>query len=193
MTMRQPHLLLLPAALVLGSSQAAPACWAPVPEQSAITFSVDQAGAPLQGSFKSYSAEVCLDPKDAAKSSIRVDVQTASADTEVPELDEALKDSDFFDVAHWPKASFVSESMKETGQGQYSVTGKLTIRDVTREVTVPFAWVPAVDGKSAKLTAHISIRRLDYKVGTGQWADPKWVGNQVDLGFSVAFKPAAAK
>ena len=193
--MRQVHCLLslLSAALVLGSAEAAPACWTPVPEQSAITFSVDQAGAPLQGSFKSYSAEVCLDPKDVAKGSIRVDVETASADTEVPELDEALKDPDFFDVAHWPKASFVSESMKATGAGQYSVTGKLTIRDVTREVTVPFAWAPTADGKSAKLTAHISIQRLDYKVGTGQWADPKWVGNQVDLGFSVAFKPAAAK
>lgn len=184
-------LLLLPAALVLGSAEAAPACWAPVPEQSAITFSVDQAGAPLQGSFKSYGAVVCLDPQDASQGSIRVDVQTASADTEVPELDDALKDSDFFDVTHWPQASFVSESMKETGAGQYSVTGKLTIRDVTRKVTVPFAWSPAADGKTAKLTAHISIQRLDYKVGTGQWADPKWVGNQVDLGFSVVFRPTA--
>lgn len=191
--MRQVRLPLLLAALVLGSAQAAPACWAPVPEQSAITFSVDQAGAPLQGSFKSYSAKVCIDPKDAGKGSIRVDVQTASADTEVPELDDALKDSDFFDVAHWPQASFVSESMKQVGVGQYSVTGKLTIRDVTREVTVPFAWAPGADGKSARLIAHISIQRLDYKVGTGQWADPKWVGNQVDLSFSVAFKPAAAK
>ncbi|HET7176918.1 MAG TPA: YceI family protein [Gammaproteobacteria bacterium] len=187
---RRP-LWLLPAVLVLGSAEAAPACWAPVPEQSAITFSVDQAGAPLQGSFKSYGAVVCLDPQDASQGSIRVDVQTASADTEVPELDDALKDSDFFDVTHWPQASFVSESMKETGAGQYSVTGKLTIRDVTREVTVPFTWMPAADGKTAKLTAHISIQRLDYKVGTGQWADPKWVGNQVDLGFSVVFKPAA--
>lgn len=189
--MRKAYLLL--ATLAMGSAQAAPACWTPIPERSAITFSVDQAGAPLQGSFKSYSAEVCMDPKDVAKGSVQVDVQTASADTEVPELDDALKDSDFFDVAHWPKASFVSESMKQTGAGQYSVTGKLTIRDVSREVTVPFTWVPAVDGKSAKLKAHISIQRLDYKVGTGQWADPKWVGNQVALDFDVAFKPAAAK
>ena len=189
--MRQTRLLFLPAVLVLGSVQAAPACWTPVPEQSTITFSVDQAGAPLQGSFKAYSAEVCIDPKDAAMGSVHVEVQTASADTEVPELDDALKDSDFFDVAHWPKASFVSESMKETAQGQYSVTGKLTIRDVTREVSVPFGWRPSADGKNARLTAHIIIQRLDYKVGTGQWADPKWVGNQVDLNFSVAFKQAA--
>src|SRR5262249_53496364 len=130
----------------------------------------------------------------AAKSgTMRVDVDTASADTEVPELDDALKDEDFFDVARWPKASFVSESVKQTGAGQYAVTGKLTVRDVTKEVTVPFTWAAAADGKSAKLTAHFNTLRLDYKVGTGQWADPKWVGNPVALDFAVTFKPAPAK
>jgi polyisoprenoid-binding protein YceI len=187
--MRYAVLLLLPAAFAV---HAAPACWVPVPAQSAISFSVDQAGAPLQGVFKSYTASVCLDPKDAAKSTLRVDVDTASADTEVPELDDALKDSDFFDVAHWPKASFVGESVRQMGPGQYAVTGKLTIRDVTREITVPFVWQPAADGKSAKLTAQTRIARLDYKVGQGQWADTKWVGNQVELGFMVVFKPADA-
>ncbi len=47
--------------------------------------------------------------------------------------------------------------MKPTGPGQYAVTGKLTVRDVTREVTVPFAWAAAADGKSAKLVAKLSI------------------------------------
>lgn len=188
-----PFLAALSLLPLSGTAGAAPGCWAPVPEQSAITFSVDQAGAPLVGSFKAYTASVCLDPKDAAKGSMQVDVQTASANTQLPELDDALKDADFFDVAHWPKASFTSESMKETGPGQYAVTGKLTIRDVTREVTVPFGWQPAADGKSAKLSGKFSIQRLDYKVGTGQWADPKWVGDKVDLGFAVTFKPAAVK
>lgn len=188
-----PLLAALSLICLSGAAGAAPGCWTPVPEQSAITFSVDQAGAPLVGSFKAYTASVCLDPKDAAKGSMQVDVQTASANTQLPELDDALKDADFFDVAHWPKATFTSESMKETGPGQYAVTGKLTIRDVTREVTVPFGWQPAADGKSAKLNGKFSIQRLDYKVGTGQWADPKWVGDKVDLGFAVTFKPAAAK
>ena len=189
--MRYTLALLLPAALAAMAAQAAPACWAPVPEQSSITFSVDQAGAPLQGTFKSYTASLCLDAT-GVQSSMRVDVETASADTEVPELDDALKDEDFFDVKRWPKASFQSESVKQTDPGQYAVIGKLTVRDVTREVTVPFVWAPAADGKSAKLTAKLSIMRLDYKVGQGQWADPKWVGNKVDLAFSVTFKPAPA-
>src|SRR5579859_3878628 len=187
--MRYAAFLALPLVSLSVAAQAADGCWVPAPEQSAITFSVDQAGAPLMGSFKAYTASVCIDPKDAAKGSVRVDVETASANTEVPELDDALKDSDFFDVAHWPKATFVSESMKQTGAGQYAVIGKLTVRDVTREVTVPFSWQPAADGKSAKLVAKLSIQRLDYKVGTGQRADPKWVGNTVALGFTVAFKP----
>lgn len=189
--MRYIFALLLSAAFAASAAPAAPACWVPAPEQSSITFDVDQAGAPLQGVFKSYTASLCLDAT-GAKSSMRVDVDTASADTEVPELDDALKDSDFFDVAHWPKATFESESMKPTGPGQYAVTGKLTVRDVTREITVPFTWAAAADGKSAKLTAKLSIMRLDYKVGQGQWADTKWVGNKVDLAFSVAFKPAPA-
>jgi len=190
--MRYARALSLSALLASAGAHAAPGCWTPVPEQSAITFSVDQAGAPLMGTFKAYTASVCLEPKDGTVGSVQVEVQTASANTEVPELDDALKDSDFFDVAHWPKATFVSESMKQTGPGRFAVTGKLTIRDVTREVVVPFGWQPAADGKSAKLSAQLSIQRLDYKIGQGQWADPKWVGNKVDLGFTVAFKPAAA-
>ena len=187
--MRYALALFLPFVLLTGAAEATPSCWTPVPGQSAITFSVDQAGAPLQGTFKAYTASLCL---DGTSGSMQVDVDTASADTQVPELDDALKDSDFFDVAHWPKATFVSESVRQTGARQYAVTGKLTIRDVTREVTVPFGWQPATDGKSAKLSGHFSIQRLDYKVGQGQWADPKWVGNKVDLGFSVVFRPAPA-
>ena len=191
--MRSARVLLLPMLLAAGAVHAASGCWVAEPRQSSITFTVDQAGAPLQGVFKAYSAEVCMDPQDAAKGSVRVEVLTASADTEVPELDAALKDAEFFDVARWPKASFVSESMKQTGPGQYSVTGRLTIRDVSREVTVPFAWAAAADGKSARLTAHISILRLDYQVGTGQWADTKWVGNKVDLDFAAVLLPRPAK
>lgn len=189
--MRYVYAFSLCAMFAADAAQAAPSCWAPVPAQSAISFSVDQAGAPLQGVFKTYTASLCLDPAGKGNS-MRVDVDTGSADTEVPELDDALKDSDFFDVAKWPKATFQSESMQQMGPGQYAVTGKLTVRDVTREVKVPFIWAPAADGRSAKLTAHISIQRLDYKVGQGQWADPKWVGNQVDLSFTVVFKPAPA-
>lgn len=191
--MRLAPLWFLPAVLMVGTAQAAPACWTPVPEKSSITFSVDQAGAPLDGVFKSYTAKVCVDPKDAATGSVQVNVLTASADTEVPELDDALKDADFFDVARWPSASFVSESMRQTGPGQYSVTGKLTIRDVSRDVVVPFDWQTVGDGKTAKLTAHFSILRLDYQVGTGQWADPKWVGNKVDVALAVTLRPASGK
>jgi polyisoprenoid-binding protein YceI len=166
-------------------------CWTPVPENSKIAFNVTQAGAALQGTFAKYAGSVCIDRADASKDHMRVEVDTASVDTELPELDEALRGSDFFEVTRWPRATFESESVKPLGSGRYQVTGKLTIRDVTRSISVPFTWTPANDGKSAKLEGQLSLQRLDYQIGQGQWADTKWVGDQVDLSFSVAFKPVA--
>ena len=77
--MRYVPALLLSSIFLATAVQAAPVCWTPVPERSAITFSVDQAGAPLQGIFKAYTASLCF---DGAGGSMRVDVDTASADTE---------------------------------------------------------------------------------------------------------------
>jgi polyisoprenoid-binding protein YceI len=167
-------------------------CWTPVPEGSKIAFSVSQAGAELQGSFKNFTGSVCMDPADAGKDRLRVEVDLASVDTQLPELDEALRGGDFFEVKRWPHATFESESVKALGGGRYQVTGKLTIRDVTRSISVPFTWTPAADGKSAKLEGQLSLQRLDYKIGQGQWADTQWVGSQVDLTFTAAFKPAPA-
>lgn len=185
--------VLLYPALVLAlfhSGSVAADCWKPMPAAGSLTFSATQAGAAMPGEFKSYTGSLCLDAADATQDKLLVQVDTASASTQLPELDEALRGADFFDTAHWPQAKFESDSIKLTAPGHYSVTGRLTVRDVTRSVTVPFTWVPAADGKHAKLQAVLTIQRLDYRVGQGQWADTQWVGNPVALSFSIDFVPA---
>ena len=179
--------ILLLGLLCLSTAQAD--CWKPVPGPKSLTFVGDQAGAPFPGEFKSYTAAFCLDPKDASKDRLQVQVDLKSVDTGLPEMDAALQNDDFFDVAHWPQAKFVSDSVKQTGAGQYLVTGKLTIRDVTKIVSVPFSWAPAADGKHAKLSAKYALQRLDYGVGKGQWADPQWVGPTVQVAFAIDFVP----
>ncbi|HEV2213392.1 MAG TPA: YceI family protein, partial [Gammaproteobacteria bacterium] len=87
------------SALCLISSAACADCWQPVPETSKLSFTATQAGAPLEGTFHHYDARLCL---DAGSGSLKVSVQTASVDTQLPELDEALRGADFFDVTHWP-------------------------------------------------------------------------------------------
>lgn len=167
------------------------ACWTPVPDTSKISFDVSQAGAPLQGTFGDYSGQICLDSGNVASDRIQVQVQTASVNTQLPELDQALRGADFFDVAHWPHATFESTSVRALGPNQYEVQGKLTLRDVSRTIKVPFTFQPVADGQ-ARLTGKLTIQRLDYHIGLGQWADTRWVGNQVDVAFAVTLKRASA-
>ena len=163
-------------------------CWAPVAGAGRIAFTARQAGAAFQGEFKSYAGQVCLAEGPASQNRIRVSVQTASVDSRLPELDEALRGPDFFDVQRWPQAAFESETVNAIGKGRYEVTGKLTIRDITRGVAVPFTLTPQGDGKTAKVEARTTLLRLDYRVGSGQWADTRWVDNAVELVFSLTMQ-----
>lgn len=183
--------LMLGGVLAGAPSLAAAACWVPVPAANSIVFNTTQAGAPFQGQFTQFSGLVCLGQSAAEHGLIRVQVQAASVDTGLPELDDALRGPDFFDVARWPQASFVSEAVKNLDAGHYQVTGKLTLRDVTREITVPFTFMPTA-GSGARLQGTLDFERLDYHIGLGQWQDTHWVGNQVDVKFSVALKPAGS-
>lgn len=179
----------LGVACLATSAQAA--CWSVVPQASTVSFTINQAGAPLTGTFHRYNGLVCIggSPGDDR---IRVRIETASVDTQLPELDEALRGPDFFDTARWPAARFESEALRSLGQGRYQVTGKLTLRDVTRELTVPFTLRPAADG-GAELEGRLRLKRLDYGIGRGQWADTRWVGDRVEVSFSVALKPLAGQ
>ncbi|HLW75146.1 MAG TPA: YceI family protein [Gammaproteobacteria bacterium] len=184
------HAKLFLALAFLSAGAARADCWKPVPAPKSLSFNASQAGAPFPGEFKSYSALLCLDAKDPSRNRLQVQVDMNSVSTDLPEMDDALKGGDFFDTAHWPQAKFESDSLTLTAPGQYKVSGKLTVRDTTRSVSVPFTWTPAADGKSARLTAKFTLQRLDYGIGRGQWADTQWVGNPVDLAFAINFVPA---
>ncbi|HEY1773617.1 MAG TPA: YceI family protein [Gammaproteobacteria bacterium] len=173
------------------SAGASAACWKPVPSPKSLTFTASQGGAPFPGEFKSYTAELCFDDKDPAKGTLRVDVDLNSVDTGLDEMDGALKNDDFFDTAKYPKGTFISDSMKQVSPGHYSVTGKLTLKGITKLIIVPFTWTPSKDGKQAKLDAKTTLERRDYGIGKGQWDDPQYVGLGVDVSFAITFVPAS--
>ena len=186
------YLLMIASCMALAwSAAASAACWKPVPSPKSLTFTASQGGAPFPGEFKSYTAQLCLDDKDPAKDTLRVDVDLNSVDSGLDEMDAALKNDDFFDTAKYPKGSFVSDSMKQVSPGHYTVTGKLTLKGVTKTITVPFTWTPAANGKQARLDAKTTLQRRDYGIGKGQWDDPQYVGLGVDVVFAINFVPAS--
>src|SRR5689334_19406690 len=91
--------------------------------------------AKVRGQFKSWNAKLNYDPADPTKSSVVVEVDTASIDTREEKRDGHLRSADFFESEKYPKMIFKSKGV--TGKdGEYKLTGDLTIRDVTREVTL---------------------------------------------------------
>lgn len=175
---------------LLWCAGAGAACWKPVPSSKSLTFTASQGGAPFPGEFKRYTAELCLDDKHPAKDTLQVDVDLDSVDTGLDEMDAALKGEDFFDTAKYPEGSFVSDSLKQVSPGHYSVTGKLTLKGVTKTLTVPFTWTPSKGGQQARLDAKTTLQRRDFGIGTGQWDDPQYVGLAVDVVFAITFAPA---
>ena len=92
--------------------------------------------AKVRGQFKSWSATLSYDPVDPTASKIRVEVDTNSIDTREEKRDAHLRSADFFDTEKYPKIVFESQRIESAGEGRYRVIGNLTIKDVTREVTL---------------------------------------------------------
>jgi polyisoprenoid-binding protein YceI len=171
--------------LLVAPAQAAPT-WT-VEDGSAIRFTAYQEGAPVDGSFGVFTAEIVFDPNDLAASRVAVEIDTASVATGHKDRDTALRSSSLFDVARWPSATFVGDRLSHHGGDRYEAHGRLTIRDVTREVILPFQLSIREDGESRRADAHgeLTISRLDYGVGQGEWASTGTVGEEVVIRLEI--------
>jgi polyisoprenoid-binding protein YceI len=122
---------------VTGTAQAAKQTqWQLDPAHSAAHFSVRHLMiSNVRGDFNKVSGSAVLDLSDPTKSAIEVSVDIASIDTREPQRDDHLRSADFFDVANHPTMTFRSKKITPAGPERFKVTGDLTIRGVTREVT----------------------------------------------------------
>jgi len=101
-----------------------------------VTFTVDHLGfSEVHGLFQEFEAEVMLDPDAVESSSVRFVIDAASVNTFWPKRDEHIRGGDFLAVEEYPDIVFESTAITPTGGETADVTGNLTIRDVTREVT----------------------------------------------------------
>jgi cytochrome b561/polyisoprenoid-binding protein YceI len=182
-------LITLPPARATGAPAAAPSAgpgYRLVAAQSSLTCTFIQAGARNQGRFKSFA--VSFDP---AGGRLDVEIEMRSFDTEDQQRNSLLGGNDFFDVARYPQARFVANRIERTAAG-YQASGTLTLRGMSRNVTVPFTWRTAtVQGRPiGYLAGQTVLRRLDFGIGQGQWHDTKWVGNEVTVSYALVFAPS---
>ena len=136
--------------------------------------------------LRHFDAVLDLDVDDPAASAVRVDVDVASIDSGVDRFDEHLRSADFFDVATYPQARFVSTSFVPSAHGG-ALTGDLTIRNVTRPVTLDVTLNKALGGSKPAIgfSASGKLQRSDF--GIGKYVPA--VGDEVELGIEIEFYP----
>lgn len=111
--------------------------WVLDPTHSEIHFKVKHLMiTTVTGSFKNFTAEAETATEDFTNAVISFSAETASVDTANEQRDGHLKSADFFDAEKFPKLSFTSTSYAKKGDDEYALTGNLTIKDVTKPVTL---------------------------------------------------------
>ena len=177
-------------ALVLGAA-AAPA----LPQQlqtagSEIAFTSKQMGVPVDGKFRKFEARISFDPKKPEAATIAFDVDLASVSFGSAEVEAEVVKPDWFDTRKFPQASFKSTAVKAAGPGKFEVAGQLTIKGASRNVIVPVTLTQA--GAATTATGAFALKRLDYRIGDGDWKDTSMVADEVQVRFKFALAGLAA-
>lgn len=141
--------------------------WAVDVSHSAIDFSVKHMMiAKVKGSFHSFEAQITADPEDLTTADIAVQIDLSSVDTRNADRDAHLKSADFFDVENNPKLLFKATKIVGKGDGEYAVTGDVTLHGVTRPETfsVTFEGIGKDPWGNEKVgfSATGSLKRSDY-------------------------------
>ncbi len=145
----------------------------------------------VRGRFNVLSGKLEIDEQHPENSWIEAEVDAASIDTHEPRRDGHLRSPDFFDAEKYPKITFKSTKVVPVDENEYRVTGDLTIRDVTREVTFKAEYsgqLKDMQGfQRAGLTAKTKINRKDWGLNwnvaleTGGWLVSDEITIEIDL------------
>ena len=164
-----------------------------LPAQSEIAFTSKQMGVPVDGKFRQFDAQVAFDPKHPETAKIGLTIALASVSLGIAETEAELAKPDWFNTKAFPQATFQSTGVKALGGGRFDVSGKLAIKSFSRDVVVPVTLVQSA-GAAPTTTASgtFAIKRLDFKIGDGDWKDTSMVADAVQVKFKLVLTGVAA-
>jgi len=174
-------MLVLGATLVAGDTvTSAPVAWTIDRSHSELSFRVRHLTGRVRGYFKDWSGTVTADPAELVAGSVSVEVKTASINTEQERRDTHLRSKDFLDVEKFPDIIFESVRVEATGR-RATVTGRLTLRGISKEIAVPVD--VAVSDVALVATGELVMNRRDYGMDYNSFVNP--IGNEVRVNFTI--------
>lgn len=163
---------------ILGSAAVLRHNWEPV-KNTKVNFVIDgMFGKDVRGTISGFTSEIQFYPDDLPRSTIRAKINPATIDTDNKKRDSHLKTSDFLDVEKFPGISFASKRFRQVGE-YFVVEGDLTLKDITKTITIPFEFITR--GDSAVFNGDFNINRLDYNVGKKSM----FMGNDVRIHLNI--------
>ncbi len=146
----------------------------------------------VRGGFNSFSGSLHLDAADPAKSSAELSIDVESVDTRQEQRDGHLRTNDFFDAPTYPTITFKSTSVKQVDSDNFEVTGDLTIKDVTKPITVDFEYggiaTDPMGNERVGFEGKASLNRSDYNVSFNAVLETGgvMVSDKISLEFDIS-------
>jgi len=156
--------------------------------QSDIRFVTTQMGVPVEGRFRQFSAQTAFDPRSLQTARIGMAIDMGSATFGIRDTDAELGKPEWFHTPRFPQARFDSTAIRAVAPGRFEVQGQLTIKGVSKPLNVPvnLTQSAAPQGLLTMARGEFVIKRMDFKIGDGEWGDPSIVANEVTVKFNLA-------
>lgn len=162
-------ILILISLVFVTASLSAQTKWKVDPYHSSLNFNISHSGISIvNGKFLEYTGELTTTGKALEGANVNFTVKVNSINTNVTDRDNHLRSADFFEVAKYPNMTFKSDKILATGkQNKYLLYGKLTIKDVTKDVIFDVQYggtVKTDNGEKIGVEARTTINRFDYNI-----------------------------
>jgi polyisoprenoid-binding protein YceI len=153
---------------------------------SEFTFEATFESVASPGRFAEFDVVLEFDAADPGAGRLRVTVNLAAADMGDADMNAIIADPIWFDVGNFPQAVYESEQIEARAPGEFVATGVLNLKGISKTVTVPFSW--SEQDARANMRGQFVLQRIDFKVGSGEWATGDAIGLDVKLQFDLSLE-----
>ena len=175
--------LLAAMMLALCGTPALAAHWNVDYGKSKLGFQVKWGGAPFIAVFKSWKADIDFDPADLAHSHANITIDIGSEASADSENDGGVKGAEGFGTSQFPTGTFRANSFTHKAGNDYVAQGTLSLKGISRPVTLPFTLT--ISGSTAHAMGKAAVMRTDFHVGTGEWEKPDPVAHEVTVNIDI--------
>jgi polyisoprenoid-binding protein YceI len=153
---------------------------------SSLQFSGTYQGDAFSGSFPGFRTNLDFDPTHPELGKLTVEISIATATVGNEEMDPEMRGAGFFDAAQFPKATYTAKNFRAINATTFQADGILTLHGNSKPVTLTFTWTP---GDQPVLQGTAKVKRLDFDIGGGEWADTKLLPDEITVKTKVVLKP----